>query len=257
MIGQGLAEILKLKIGSELTLMAQTLQGSQNAMDVVVSGIVNVPLPSFSKRTVYLHYELAQELLRMPGRYSEIGLRFHDPALADAWVERNLKSAKESEIRLAHWHQVQPMIQTIEKIWNGMVGVITGFLFALACIAVANMILVVVNERIVEIGTLMAIGARRKLVRWIFSVEASLVGIVGGLIGTLIATAVISLMGKFGVPFDNPFGSDQVVVYPVVSYSQLVQVYGLGIGICLIASIWPAAKASNVEPVRAFRGQIV
>ena len=255
-IGEGLAATLNLTVGSEMTLVSQTLEGSQNGVDVVVRGIVNVPLPSFSKRTVYVPYKVVQELLRMPGRYTELAFRFTTPEVVDRWIAANAADAEGVGQLLRAWWQIQPMIKIIEKIWNGIISLVTSMLFGLAGIAVANMILVVVNERTIEIGTLRAIGARRSFILRLFTAESLLIGTVGGVLGTVIAIVITLVMGRVGVPFDNPFGSAQIVVYPALHVAQMAMVFSLGLAICLVAAVWPSRKASRVEPVRAFRGQI-
>jgi putative ABC transport system permease protein len=255
-VGRGLAQTLNLKLQDEVALLAQTLDTSSNGMDATVFGILDIPLPSFSKRSVYTHLGFAQELLQLGKRYSELAIRLKRPQDIESFYKDYAKIATDNGIELRMWFQIEPMIKTIEKIWNGMVGVISTLLFLSAAISVANMVLMLVNERTIEIGTLMAVGARPGAVRVLFALEGSMFGVIGGLIGGTIGNIAVAIMSKTGVPFDNPFGASQVIVYPQIHVGQSVAIFAVGILICFITSSIPAEKAARVEPVRAFRGQL-
>jgi len=64
-------------------------------------------------------------------------------------------------------------------------------------------------------------------------------------------------MGTLGVPFKNPFSSGTIDVFPTIDLGGTLLIATGAIIICIIAAILPARKASMVEPVQAFRGQIV
>ena len=63
-------------------------------------------------------------------------------------------------------------------------------------------------------------------------------------------------MDIFGVPFDSPFGSGQLVIHPKTSIFVSLLVFAMSVIICFLSALPPASKASTVEPVKAFRGQI-
>jgi len=255
-IGVGLAESLSLKIGDEVTLITQTLQGSVNGVDAVVIGIVDAGVPSFSKRSLYANIKLFQKLIRMPGRYTELGVRLDKNVSIEQWVKeaRNKSSAHGVEAR--GWWDIEPIIKNVEKIWDSVVGVIASLLFLSAGLSVLNIIFMLVAERTVEIGTLMAIGARGNDIRGLFALEASLIGVFGGIAGCIGGNLFVLGMDIVGVPFKSPFGSDQLLIHPKVDWMTTLIIFVSGVIICRVASISPARKAAMVEPVRAFRGQI-
>ena len=127
-VGIGLAESLGLKIGDEVTLITQTLQGSVNGVDAKVVGIVDAGVPSFSKRSLYAHISLFQKLIRMPNRYTELGVRLDKNQNIERWVseynsvlnEKN--SPMSAEIR--GWWEIEPIIKKVEKIWDCIIAVL-------------------------------------------------------------------------------------------------------------------------------------
>ena len=256
-IGKGLSETLGLTIGDEATLLAQTLEGSSNGVSVIIRGIVDLPIPALSKRVIYVHRAHAQDVLRAEGKYSELGIRLKPTVDADAWVFAMKPEIKALSADLRGWWEIDKIIRNVQKIWASIIGVIAFLLFVSAGISVLNIIFMVVAERTIEIGTLMAIGAKGSDIRRLFTCEALIIGIVGGLGGVVVGNAAVLFMGLSGVPFDSPFSSGFITVYPTVNLSETVLVMIGAIVICLFAAFFPARKAANVEPVRAFKGQVV
>lgn len=256
-VGFGLAHTLGLKLGDEITLITQTIQGSVNGIDATVVGFVNASIPSFSQRIVYAPIELFQKLIRMPKRYTELAVRLSPTAPFDQWISNAQLKAKEHQAELRPWSAIEPVINNVGKIWNSVVLVIASLLFSSAALTVLNIIYMIVAERTVEIGTLMAIGSKPRQVRLIVALEAAFIGITGGLLGAIFGNTIVFSMGFFGIPFKNPFGNGELSINPQVDVLTTVLTTGFAIGVCFLASLAPSGKASQVDPVKAFRGQIV
>lgn len=255
-VGTGLAESLNLKIGDEATLITQTVQGSVNGIDVKVIGIVDAAIPSFSKRVVYAHIELLQRLIRMPDRYTELAVRLKPDVDVERWVRAKKFVDDKASAEMRGWWEIEPVIKNVERIWDSVVVMITFLLFLSTALSVLNIIFMMVAERTIEIGTLMAIGARAGDVRFMFSLEAALIGLLGGTLGVIGGNVVVYLMDYFGVPFQSPFGAGELIIHPHIHAGFTALIFVIAVVICCVSAIAPARKASAVEPVKAFRGQI-
>lgn len=254
-IGKGLAQLMKLKLGDEATLIARTATHSENAVDIVIDGILDVPLPGFSKRAVYLHLEHAQRLMRLGSRYSELAFRLKPGVDTYSWIKSQQRAASNVGAELRGWWDIDPFIRKIELIWDTVAGLLCGLLVISAALSIVNMIFMSINERIVEIGTLMAVGAKPKDIRRLFGLEGAVVGILGGILGCIGGNLVVFYMGKTGIPFESPFGSGIETVYPTISGSVIAWSLFVTVAICSLCAIPPARRAASVEPVVAFRGQ--
>jgi putative ABC transport system permease protein len=255
-VGKGLAESLKLKLGDGVTLITNTVDGSINGIDAKIVGIVDAGIPSFNKRAVYADVSLFQRLIRLPDRYTELAIRLKPGIGPAAWVKAREAQATAAGLELRGWWDVEPSIRRVGKIWDFIVLVITFLLFVSTTLSVSNIIYMMVAERTVEIGTLMAIGARPVDVKALFALEAALIGVIGGGLGALAGNGAVLLMDLIGVPFDSPFGADHLIVHPTVHLGVALTIFLCGILICQLSALAPSHKASQVEPVRAFRGQI-
>jgi putative ABC transport system permease protein len=255
-IGSKMAEILQVGIGDRASISAYSIKGTENVFDVEIVGIVDVTVPGLSKRIVYMPIRLGQELIQVGKKYNELALRFKDRTLSETFVPllRPQIESKGAEIR--GWWEVDPVIKNVESIMNTVIIFISFLLFLSACFALLNMIYVLVAERTVEIGTLMAIGAKISDVKRIFILEATLLGALGGAAGVIFGNSVILILGKIGIAFKHPFASGDIVLYPEKDVYLSAIVWAIAILLCILSSIPPAKKAAMVEPVQAFKGQI-
>lgn len=255
-IGKGISKILGVSIGDTISIVAHTAKGSVNAIDLVIKGIVDVPLPSFSKRVIYLNLTDAQKLLRLPNKYTELAVKI-------TWLEDMFSIMqyyepiiKKLNYEMRGWWQIDPIIKKAEKIWYLTAMIFCILLFTSAIITVMNVIFMIVNERIVEIGTLKAIGAQSGIIRLVFCMEGMWLGFGGALLGMIVSIIVILIFNYYGIPFNSPFGGGIVRAYPTINiFWVLIFITIVSIG-CALCAIPPAFKAAKVDPVLAFRNQL-
>jgi putative ABC transport system permease protein len=110
-------------------------------------------------------------------------------------------------------------------------------------IGVMNIMLVSVTERYREIGVRKAIGARPSLIRRQFLVEASVLGLAGGVLGVL-----LGLLGAVLIP---AFTDSNVIVSVPASLGAIV----IAIGIGVVFGVYPATRASRLPPIDALRSE--
>ena len=255
-IGRGMADTLGLEVGDEAALSILTIKGNTNAVDVYVRGIVDLPVPTLSKRVVFMDLGYAQRALRMQDQYTELALRFHSIGFAETWLPSQEQKLDTLGLEGAGWWVIDPYITKAEAVIDAILGIVGFLLFLCAGISVLNIIYMIVAERTIEIGTLMALGAKPSRIRLLFGLEAAVLGLLGGMVGILLAGTVIGIIGVDGVVFQSPFGSGYVIISPENDLLVSVTAAGIAVLFCILASIPPARKASKVEPVKAFRGQI-
>ena len=138
------------------------------------------------------------------------------------------------------------------KIFRGInifLGVIGAMTLIIAGIGVASIMFVVAEERTREIGIKRAVGARRGYIIFQFIFESLLLTFGGGLIGFMVALGIINLVWSF------PAGEGAMAFLgrPLLSTSVVAVSIGLLTAIGLLAGIFPARKAANVNPVEALR----
>jgi putative ABC transport system permease protein len=123
---------------------------------------------------------------------------------------------------------------------------IGGISLIVAGVSILNIMMMSVTERIKEIGVLRSIGTQRREVRSIFLYEALILGLIGSIIGGL-----LSIFGGYAISLLML----ETTEYLFVPSSLIYIVYGIGFGIgtSLLSGLYPAWKASNLNPIEALR----
>lgn len=148
--------------------------------------------------------------------------------------------------------QVVTATQILEQI-NEVLGIVQFVLVGIAAISlvvggigIMNSMYTSALERTKEIGIMKAIGAKNIDIFEIFLIESGLIGLVGGLFGTLLGTTIALMIGQF---------SKNAGFLLIIDIEPLVLIFGLTFAfiIGLFSGVLPAYQASKLKPVDALR----
>jgi ABC-type antimicrobial peptide transport system permease subunit len=134
-----------------------------------------------------------------------------------------------------------------------MLGSIGGLALFVAAIGIANTMVMAVYERTREIGILKAVGASPGDVRLLFVAESSLIGLLGGIVGTVggwllglgLNEAFLAYLRWQEIPVTGTFF--------VVTGWLVALALGFAIVVGLLAGLYPAARAARLDPLEALR----
>lgn len=149
----------------------------------------------------------------------------------------------------------EEMLDEITKIFTtvGIVaGVIGGISLFVAAIGIINTMIMATYERTREIGVMRACGATRAAIRRLFTIEASLLGFFGGVIG-LIVSYLLSLLGNFIA--DKIATSESIPISGIITFPiwLIIGVVVFTTIIGLLSGLYPAHRAAKLDPVEALR----
>ena len=125
-------------------------------------------------------------------------------------------------------------------------------LISVVRISVLNVMVMSVYERIKEIGTIAAMGTSPATITKLFLTEGLMLGVFGTLLGSLLSYLIVYVINSVGISFSFGRQSD-LVLNPVLHLNEMLIVSVIVILLSLVASISPAIKAANLDPVDALR----
>ena len=191
----------------------------------------------------------AQQMFHEPGRLTAIAIRLRDPALLRAATER---------LQRIPGAQVVTLTEMMGTFLN-LVGAVRTLLLSLALVAITvsvlgvfNTLLAAVVERTGELSVMRAIGASRLQIVGLITTEALLLtgaGSLAGIILALFAGRGIESLVKQWVPL-APTEAILSLTGPI-----LLGCLAVGVGVGLLAVLYPAWRASQLQPAQALKGE--
>jgi len=152
-----------------------------------------------------------------------------------------LSEDKDDDFRLMDMSDFRTMIESTTKTMTLLLSCIAGISLLVGGIGIMNIMLVSVSERTREIGLRKAIGATRTAILTQFLIEASVLSIVGGLLGIGIGAGgavILSKLAKWTL---------------IVTPSSILMSVGFSATVGILFGYWPARKASDLSPIEALR----
>ena len=159
-------------------------------------------------------------------------------------------------------YNVYSVVNELNKVDAIFLFVKLGLLFVgaiavlIAAIGIYNTMTMAVTERTQDIGIMKAIGASPSSIRSIFLMESSFIGVVGTLIGTLVAFLVSSAANQIIPLILNSQNEDQEAFEFVFSYIPLTLIWvsaAISIGIAVLSGMRPARRATEIDVLQALR----
>ncbi|NOT79922.1 MAG: ABC transporter permease [Bacteriovoracaceae bacterium] len=252
-IPEVVAKGMNLKVGDSVVIVTTNDVGSMNAFNFKVRGILGL-LSGPGGKDGYVNLKDAQKLLRAEdGTINEIVLRTKslDELKSNTnSVIQNLKNAGLTSLEVHTWEKLSPFtnISKIIDVLNLSVQIV---LISLVLISILNIMIMGVYERIVEIGTLSAIGVAAKYIASVFIWEGVIIGLSGLIGGFIFSLLVIKLGGNFYISFGQ---QQDILLSPEFHLKDALFISGLVILVSIFAALYPALKAARMKPVDALRG---
>ncbi|HWJ64898.1 MAG TPA: ABC transporter permease [Acidimicrobiales bacterium] len=154
-----------------------------------------------------------------------------------------ITSADDADFSIATQESILTAATSVDKTMTVMLGGIAVISLLVGGIGVMNIMLVSVTERIREIGLRKALGARPRSIRRQFLVEASVLGLAGGVLGVLLGVVGAVVL---------PHVTDTRVI---LSLSASLAAIAMAIGIGVVFGVYPASRAARLAPIDALRSE--
>lgn len=257
LLGAALARSLGAAPGGDVTLIAQGLFGRPVTGRFAVAGVYRTELDAFDRTHVYLPLPAAQSFLQAEGLVTEIVLAA-PPEEALPLSGRLRSELPAADYRVSPWQELAPDLVQLVELNDATFRLLIVILFAIVALGIANTMTMTVFERFRELGILAALGLRPGGLMALVALESLLLGAVAALAGSLAGAGACAWLGAHGLDLTRFTSSNQYfaashVIRAYLLPRDLLTANLLTLATALLAGLYPAWKASRLDPVEAIR----
>jgi len=217
-----------------------------------VAGTIELGYYEYDRVFSYISLEDAQKFFGMPDAISWIEIKIDDYEKADE-VAQDLTEQLGYPYTTLTWFEMNKSLFSWMKIEKWGAFVILSLIIMVAAFNIISSLIMVVMEKTREIGILKSMGATSKSIMKIFVLEGLFIGILGTMLGSILGYGVGFAQLKYKL-ISLPADVYIINSLPIkLQFFDFAVISVIGIILCLLASIYPAYKASKLYPVDAIR----
>lgn len=252
-VGEGLARNLGVDVGQKVTLLANTATRGINAVEVTIRGLFSTVNKSYDDAALRIPIATARKLLRTDGSHVWVVL-LNDTAQTDIVLAELRSKVQKNEFEIVPWYVLADFYNKTEVLFTTQIQGIKLIIALIILLSISNTMTMNVMLRIGEIGTSMALGVKRTGIIRLFLSEGILLGCIGGLLGLIVGLLLAYILSNIGIAMSPPPGMSRSFTGQIlVTWNVALKSIVLAIGTTLLASVYPAWKASRMQIVDALR----
>ena len=242
-LGYKLAKNLDVEMGDTVTAQ---IPGAEPA-DFTITGIFQTGTP-VDETLGFTNLERLQDFYGAGDVVTGMGVRMSDAYAADTMAN---KIDRETGYDAVSWIEQNAEILNLLETSEGMVYLFYVIIFSISGFGIANILIMIVMEKVGEIGMLMAMGTPRRSIMLIFLLEAGILGMAGVIVGCVLGYGASLAIASITIPIppEMYFGMDHLPVEIELKNFISASIFAMVINI--IAGVFPARHASKMDPVEA------
>jgi len=265
LLGRALATALQIQIGDKVTVVAPKPNATPAGVmprlkRFTVSGIFEIGMHEYDSAMAFVHMEDAAKLFRLGPDVTGIRIKLEDPFSAPL-LSREIAAKLPSQYGIIDWTQFHANFFKALKTEKVAMFVILTLIVAVAAFNIVSTLVMVVTDKQADIAILRTLGLTPGSVMAVFMVQGTLIGVVGTLVGAL-GGIWLSLNAEWIVKAIEGFFQTQFLppdVYYIsdlpsdLDLSDVSRIVGVAFVLCLLATLYPAWRASRTQPAEALR----
>ncbi len=267
-IGSRLAQRFRVGVGDKVTLVSP--QGRTTVFGTVprvraytVVAVFQIGMHEYDNSFVFLPMPAAQVFFQTGDAATQIEVFVADPTNVRA-VTRGIRSALgTTPVRILDWQDANSSFFAAVQVERNVMFLILTLIILVAAFNIVSSLIMLVKDKGRDIAVLRTMGATRGAILRIFLLCGASVGVVGTLAGFLIGIAFCANIESIRQAIQALSGTElfSPEVYflsrlpAVVDPNEVMQVVAMGLGLSLLATIYPSWRAAKTDPVVALRNE--
>ena len=260
LIGDNLAQYLKIGVGDSLVLIGQGFRGVTAYGLYKVCGIFHLPSTEMNGQLVYMNLNDAQYFVYpyQPGLLTAISIFPTDPSQSD-----NIKASLEKQIgknyEVIGWQKMlSDMLQTI-KVDNVSGQLMLFVLYIIAAFGIFSTILMMTIERKKQFAVMISIGMQRRKLISVSIIETFIITLIGIIIGLIIITPILVYLHLNPITFTGGMAKmyEEFNIEPILPFSIKAPIFFnqifIVLGLSLLSALYPIIYISKFNILKAFR----
>ena len=184
---------------------------------------------------------------------TEVGIKVENPQKVENVVKEVVSKLPEKDFIIVSWKTINQNLLNAVLFEKFVLIAILSLLLIIACFAVSVILNMIVREKIKDIGILKSIGYTNSNIRKIFTIEGLIIGITGMLFASVLSPLILLALKKLFKIYMRYtyYYLEELPLY--ISWKELAMVYAVTFIVVFISTIYPAIRASRMNPVEALK----
>ena len=217
-----------------------------------VSGLLRTGYYEFDNTIAYAGLADASDFLGLKGGVTGVAVKLHDLNKAEQAAQQ-IREAIGLGYSVRTFAQLNSTLYAALKLEKAVMFIILFLIIIVASLNIAGNLILLGTEKLRDIGLMRAMGASPKMIRKVFMWEAMVIATLGICLGIALACLLCWIIATFNI-VELPGDIYYLTKVPVrMEWSDILAVVGGSYFICFFAGLYPAAKASRVNPTDAIR----
>lgn len=251
-VGAGLAARLGVTVGENLVLLANTQGGQLGAVEGQVVGVFSSFSKEFDDAALYMPIDLGRSLMKVEGAHAWLVYLENSDDTSEA--SATLRATLGDGYVVHPWRDLAEFYTRAAELFTQQLAVIKLVVVVIILLGIGNTMMSSVMERTGEIGTRLALGAKRREVLRDFLVEGATLGFLGAILGCAAAFGLSGLLELVQVQMPPPPSFSRGYVARLeLGLPLLLEAILIAVVTTTLATVYPAYRASRMVIVDAIR----
>ncbi len=264
-IGVNMAERMKLKLGDSITLLSPKGKATPfgtvpRSASYVVMMVFDVGMYEYNNGFVFMPLEAAQKFFQMEDAVNTLEIMADSPMNIER-VKEDVTFAVNNEAKVYDWRDANKSFINALNVERNVMFLILTLIIIVAAFNIISSMIMLVKDKGKDIAIMRTMGASRGMMLRIFILTGASIGVAGtffgALLGILFATNIESIRQFIqGLTGTDLFAAEIYFLSQlpaIIEWQEVFTVIGMALVISIAATIYPAWRASRLDPVEALR----
>ena len=264
-LGYRLAQRLNLSVGDYISLISPNFMETAIGVlpikqNFIVGGFFDIGMYEYDNNFVFIPWEKAEKFLSTKQIAHGIEIFLQNPKTTQN-VHSDLNTKLDDSFTIIDWKKRNSSFMNALDVEKNVMFVILTLIILVATFNIISSMIMLVQTKKSDIALMRTMGASKYLIIRIFMLTGSIIGILGTIIGAILGIIVsinIETIREFiSNLFEKELFSPQIYFLSTlpsnINFNEVFVVMGLSVSLTLLASMFPAWKASKISPAEALR----